>query len=204
MNKKIGNKESEEFNPYANDKLAKIPSWLKILFLKYWVAAATFFFFVIGNPFLQNEQKPNNQNALMDVYMIFLVLGLGLFQEYIIKPIIKLMRNSRDDTYYYNVVNLKGIVSLLANFLYAFIILVPMVVVLSAMASRGWIINLFGNAGEAGAIEPLTAGFIYLIFDFIYLFIKNSVIAIINEVKYRKQEAKAKELEKELLEEGSR
>lgn len=40
-------KKNEEFqkqNPYQSDKLAKIPSWIKILLLKYWAAAAAFYF----------------------------------------------------------------------------------------------------------------------------------------------------------------
>ena len=33
----------EEFDPYKVDKLSKIPSWLIILVLKYWAAAAAVF-----------------------------------------------------------------------------------------------------------------------------------------------------------------
>ena len=38
-----------EINPYEVDKLSKIPSVVKIIFLKYWAAAAAVFFMVISN-----------------------------------------------------------------------------------------------------------------------------------------------------------
>ena len=53
-------KKKEEFkgaNPYETDKLAKIPSWIKILLLKYWAAAAAFFFFGNANPLVNPDRK---------------------------------------------------------------------------------------------------------------------------------------------------
>ena len=35
--------ENMDFNPYEVDKLARVPSWIKILLLKYWAAAAACF-----------------------------------------------------------------------------------------------------------------------------------------------------------------
>ena len=35
--------ENMDINPYEMDKLSKVPSWLKILLLKYWAAAAASF-----------------------------------------------------------------------------------------------------------------------------------------------------------------
>ena len=40
--------EINELNPYEVDKLSKIPSWLVIIFIKYWAAAAAVFFMAIG------------------------------------------------------------------------------------------------------------------------------------------------------------
>ena len=74
--------KNNEFNPYATDKLAKIPSWIKILFLKYWVAAATLFFFGIGNPILMNEGETYTPDYILPLY-IFLALGLSSFILYI-------------------------------------------------------------------------------------------------------------------------
>lgn len=39
-----GKQDIKETNPYKVDKLSRIPSWLIILVLKYWAAAAAVFF----------------------------------------------------------------------------------------------------------------------------------------------------------------
>ena len=49
MRKKDKN-EVVDIDPYKVDKLSKIPSWLIILILKYWAAAAAVFFSVIAGP----------------------------------------------------------------------------------------------------------------------------------------------------------
>ena len=41
-------KDVNNINPYEMDKLSKIPSWLIIIFLKYWAAAAAVYFGLIG------------------------------------------------------------------------------------------------------------------------------------------------------------
>ena len=77
-------KKNEEFqkqNPYQSDKLAKIPSWIKILLLKYWAAAAAFYFFAVANPIAQNE----------DQYYVWVSFGLGIFLEYIVKTLVRFM-----------------------------------------------------------------------------------------------------------------
>ena len=41
-------KDVNKINPYELDKLSKIPSWLIIILLKYWAAAAAVYFGLIG------------------------------------------------------------------------------------------------------------------------------------------------------------
>ncbi len=43
-----GKQDIKETNPYKVDKLSRIPSWLIILVLKYWAAAAAVFFMAVG------------------------------------------------------------------------------------------------------------------------------------------------------------
>ncbi|MDE6584476.1 MAG: hypothetical protein K2K15_03650, partial [Anaeroplasmataceae bacterium] len=40
--------EEKDVNPYKVDKLSRIPSWIILLILKYWAAAAAVFFMAIG------------------------------------------------------------------------------------------------------------------------------------------------------------
>ena len=140
MNKK--EELNKDLNPYANDKIAKIPSWLKILLLKFWVAGATFFFFGVAN-----ELVDATAGNAADIYFVFISFGMGLMNEYITKNIVRFMKNSRDNTYYYNMVNQKGVLSLFLNILYGFVTVFPIVFIASFLASKGLVWNFFGAEG---------------------------------------------------------
>ena len=178
------NKNKNEFNPYATDKLAMIPSWIKVLFLKYWVAAATLFFFGIGNPLLITEGSQLNVSMFLPMY-IFLSLGLGLFSEYITKQFIRLMKTPSDNTFRFNMINSRGITSLLLNLLYSFVIMIPMISILVFLASHNLVFDVFSENGSKAAIEPFTGGFVYLVLDFIALSIKNLIVYLYKNHKYK-------------------
>jgi hypothetical protein len=48
MSNKKKNKDSEKLNPYFIDKLASVPAYLKIGFLKFWLAGASFLLAIYG------------------------------------------------------------------------------------------------------------------------------------------------------------
>lgn len=181
-------KKKEELNksqnPYKTDKLAKVPSWLKILLLKFWVAAATFFFFGVANELID----ATSGNAA-DLYFVFISFGMGLMNEFITKNLVRYMKNSMDNTFHYNMVNKKGTLSLFLNIGYGFITVLPIMFISSFLASKGLILNLFGAEG-LGGIEPITDGLIYIVVDFIYMVIKNGSINIYKRFKLKKDEAK--------------
>lgn len=181
-------KKKEEFkgaNPYETDKLAKIPSWIKILLLKYWAAAAAFFFFGNANPLV----NPDSANSPIQYY-IWISFGLALLLEYIVKNLVRLMRNSRDDTYKQYIINKKGVLSLFLHIIYGFVIMFPMYGTLYFLAYHHLIINLFALP-EVPAIEPITAGFVFILYDGLAVLIKNLIIKGIKKYKFYKQEKKA-------------
>lgn len=181
-------KKKEEFkgaNPYETDKFAKIPSWIKILLLKYWAAAAAFFFFGNANPLV----NPDNVNSPIQYY-IWISFGLALILEYIVKNLVRLMRNSRNDTYKLYMINRKGILSLFLHIVYGFIIMFPMYGTLYFLAYHHLIINLFALP-EVPIIEPITAGFVFIFYDAIAVLIKNLIIKGIKKYKFNRQEKKA-------------
>ena len=172
---------NKEMDPYKSDKLSKIPSWIKILLLKFWVAGATFFFFGVANPMVDAES-----DIAPDLFFIYISFGMGLFTEYITKNIVRHMKNSRDNTYYYNMINQKGILSLLLNIGYGFLTVFPIVYISGYLASKGWMINIFG--GMSTGIEPFENALMYIVVDFIFLFIKNSILNAYKKHKYKKEE----------------
>lgn len=176
--------KNNEFNPYASDKLSKIPLGIKIIFLKYWVAAAALFFFGIGNPIIIVEGQEYTIASYLPLYLC-LSLGLGIFMDFIYKPLCNLMDSPQQTTKIYNLVNRKGMSGLLLNFLYSFLIMIPMVTVLVFLAKHNINLDFLNSYGNKAAIEPFTGGFVYLGLDFIAVSIKNLIIYIYKTNKYK-------------------
>ena len=164
--------KNNEFNPYASDKLSRIPSWIKVLFLKYWVAAATFYFFGVANPLIPLSGEDFNLASTFEPYYLFLSLGLALFTEYITKNFIKFMKNDRDDTTRLNLV-------------YAFVIMIPMILILVVLASHNLVFDTLNSGGNKAAIEPFTAGFVYIALDAIAVSVKNLIIYLYKQAKFK-------------------
>ena len=180
-----------EANPYEVDKFSKIPSWIKILFLKYWAAAAAVFFFLVSNFLLdftqfEDEGKKVGSNLTIDFAVIlFICLGLTLFFTYIVRPIVRFMFNRQNNTFKFNMVNIGGLWALPINFAYMFVVsflIYPMQFVFTV--KWGINTNLFG---QAAGIDPFTYGLMFIIVDSIFLLFKNLIIMIYQRIVYKKQ-----------------
>lgn len=190
--------KNNEFNPYKNDKLSLIPTWIKVLFLKYWVAAAALFFFGIGNPLIQTPGKNFGADEALRSYLS-LSLGFALFDEYIVKSFIKLMDDGSHDIYKLNLINKKGVVSFLLNLLYGFVVMIPMITILVFLAKHNLNLDFINPRDSKAAIEPFTGGFVFLVIDLICVYVKDLINNLIKKNNYKKQADKELELEKEIL-----
>ena len=182
----------EELNPYENDKLAKIPSWIKILLLKIWAAAAAFFLF--GNAsysFLFGNLDTGNGFDIVTFY-VFIGLGLGLFSDLIVKTIVRFMYNSRNNTYKYNFVNKRGSLGFFLCLGYSYLVLIPTMVIYQVLYKYGLLFDPF-NTGEIG-YEPVQLGILFTMFDVIFICFKNLAIYLYKRQAYAKQERKAQEI----------
>ncbi|MDE5546731.1 MAG: hypothetical protein K2I88_04630 [Anaeroplasmataceae bacterium] len=192
MSKKVKEEEFVTGNkPSALDKLSKIPSWLIILLLKYWAAAAAVFFSLIGGLSIGldfSETGNDSLSVLSTDIVIIVILGLfmGLFMNYMIRPVVNMMYSRKNNTHRFNMVNIKGIVSLFANLGYHLIIsIILFFITVFVLSPNGLVLDLFGTAGNAG-IEPFTYALSYIFLDFVFLFIRNTIIDTIKRIKYNK------------------
>lgn len=193
MSKKVKEEKTiAEQKPSALDKISKVPSWLIILLLKYWAAAAAVFFSLIGGlsiglDFGQTGDDPLSVLSTDIIIIIILGLFMGLFMNYMIRPIVNLMYSRKNNTYRYNMVNVKGILSLFANLGYHLVISIVLFFITAFVLSpNGLVLDLFGTTGNAG-IEPFTYGLCYIVVDFVFLFIKNVSIDLVKRYRYHKQ-----------------
>ena len=190
MNKNV-KEDSKKQNPYQLDKLSRIPSWLIILLLKYWAAAAAVFFSVIGGVDIgfnldEVEMDPVNAFITSVQLIIFIAVFITLFINYIVRPFVRMMYNKRINTYRYNMINIKGILSFVLCFGYHIILSVILYFITILLSKYGLVLDLFGTTGGIG-IEPFTYAFCYIVVDFIFLFIKDAIWDYTIRLKYKKQ-----------------
>ena len=184
--------ENSEINPYKVDKLTKIPSWLIILILKYWAAAAAIFFMAIGGigigfDFFQgNLEDPYAAMADSIVLIIMIGLGLALVNNYIIRPFVRMMYNRRNNTYVYNMINCKGLKSFFISLAYYFTLSGIMFFVINFLSAKGWILDLFGTTGGIG-LEPFSYALYFIIVDYICLLIKYLILYMNKRIRYKRQ-----------------
>ena len=184
---------NDTINPYEVDKLSKIPSWIVILFLKYWAAAAAVFFMIIGGTDigLNFAEVDTNTSDIMQVVRIDAVIifaiafAIAILFTYAIRPIVRLMYNRRNNTFKYNMVNGKGFLPLIFNMVYMYIISFILFFVVIFLGSKGLVVNLFGEVSYG--IEPFSYGLYFIILDSFFIFIKNSIVAISQRITYKRQ-----------------
>ena len=168
-------KDVNQINPYELDKLSKIPSWLIVILLKYWAAAAAVYFGLIGGISIgldfSNWNDPTSiaeKLAQDEIVILILAFALCIVMNYIVKPIVRLMYNRRNNTYRYNMVNGKGFVFLFVTFFYTFILSIILYVITNLLSYYGLVLDLFGTTGSIG-IDPFTYALCFLAVDSIFV-----------------------------------
>lgn len=164
--KSTNNKHNQQPNPYLIDKLAKIPASVKIGFLKFWLAGASFYMTVLA--------LPQAFDWLDRLVMLALLLSLGI--EYISNTLIIWMNNDRQLTLRYlpHEINRKSIKSLGATLLYAMII-----VILFHFALILWVDVLamptIGIIISESMLDPFSFGIFFYIIDRMWLFMREKI-----------------------------
>lgn len=192
MKKKVKDISNEDINPYEVDKLSKVPSWLIILLLKYWAAAAAVFFIVIGGTDIGFDFTQGDYNdfaaVLAQSFVIVILIGLflALFSNYIVRPIVRLMYNRRNNTFRYNMINLRGFKSFLLSLVYMLTLSLVLYFITLLLSYNGLVLDFFGRSDGQG-IEPFTYGFCFVIIDSLCILIKNLILMLYERIKYKRQ-----------------
>ncbi len=193
-------KEVQDINdvdPYKVDKLSKVPSWLIVLILKYWAAAAAIYF--IGmDTFLINWSETENIQLASDVdkllygisqamlLTILFGLFLAIFSNYIVRPFVRMMYNRRNNTYRYNMINVRGFKSFLLALLYNMPLSLVITIVVVWMGYFGLVLDPFGTTGGTG-VEPFSYALVYVVIDAFCVLIKDIIVNLYERAKYKKQ-----------------
>lgn len=185
----------EEMNgqeAYKVDKLSKIPSWLIFLLLKYWAAAAAVFFSAIGGldiGFDFSKVDETDPAAIINAdiaLLVFIGMILTLIMNYIVRPIARMINSPVNNTYKYNMINCKGILSFFLSLLYYMFLSVILFLITIFLSSKKLVLDPFGTTGGQG-VEPFTYALCFIVVDFIFLVIKNLILYLHKRIKYNRE-----------------
>jgi hypothetical protein len=159
-------------DPYKIDRLAKIPTWIKALFIKYWAAGAICYFGFIGLGIYVNNQLDlialvglitgAVNDLLINNAFLYFESEKKEYHKYILLPI----RSKRVWTLFINIPY--GIIT-------TFLVFQIYVFINHLIVS---IKNLPANTITLG-VEPLLYGLFFLIVDMFFVSIKNFIVFLV-------------------------
>lgn len=164
----------EELKQYKKHSSINLPTWLKILFIKFWFAGAVCYFFLWG----LGLYVPSHLDL-----MFITALAMGFVTDILENNILRFMEETPGENDKWMMVSVKGFISLIGNVLYSFVL---MFCVYGAynLINRA-IIGVTGNTDSVPfGVEPLAFGLFYMGFDMLFLGIKVLLSKIL--VKTRK------------------
>ena len=88
-------------------------------------------------------------------------------------------------------INLKGTKSFFLNLLYAIIVIIPVVAIMSLLSAYGITLTITFEDG----IDPFSFGLVVVLVDFIYLFIKNTIMNAYKKHKFKQSNQVNKDVE---------
>lgn len=178
--KKGGSKKSKEFDPYRRNILARIPVWLKAVFIKWWFAGAVCFFIMWGI-------------GLKDLDAIVLVgVVLGVIVDVLVNPIFRMMESDKKEYNNYMMFPFpfKAFWTFFTNIIYYVVIAL---LINYCYLGVNELMNLIkGTLGEDYhiyvAVEPLLFGVFCVIADMAFIGIKDLIVYLVKRNKKNKQE----------------
>lgn len=171
------NGKEKQFDPYKTDFLAKVPVWVKALFVKFWFAGMVCFFFMFGIG-IENEDG---------ILLVGVVLGIVV--DVFVNPMLRYMETEKHeyDNYMMFPFPFKAIWTFFANIFYYLIVVVG---VNACYLGINELINYIRSTPDyiPVAVEPLLFGMLAFIVDMIFIGIKDGVVALVRHLKKSKKE----------------
>ncbi len=160
-----------EIRKYRSGGKLKIPAWLKILFVKFWFSGAVCYFFIWG---LGNYVKG------LDM-MVAVAIGMGMVTDLLVNHILRAFEPEERAFDKWMMVTVRKWWSMILNVIYAGVLLYCVIqsyVLINTM--------MYGDpekSEEILGVEPLLFGILYLVFDMLFITIKNALRKIIRDAE---------------------
>lgn len=149
--------------------LAKIPSWVKALFIKFWFNGAVCFFIFWGLGML----IPN----ILDMLIVFGVV-LGLVTDIFVNNIFRFIENYPGQNKKWMLIPKKANWTIFPNVVYSIVVLFCVFYLYNFI--NFVIIDQMGGDVMFG-VEPIAFGLLYLAVDMFFISIKNMIVSIVGD-----------------------
>lgn len=156
-------KQEKPLQPYQYDKLAKIPSFWKILLLKWWASGATFFFtFSVAGV-----------AELDKLILSWLILAIVI--EYLIQKVIYWMSNDKDKTERFLAYRFerKKVINLVCALVYSAAMIFLIYFLVENVFQTYTLDRIFFP--DAYGVGPIMFGTLYVLLDLLWISILNAI-----------------------------
>lgn len=159
-----------------------IPTWVKIIFVKFWFGGAICYFFLWGlQMYLQN----------LDL-MVALAIGLGVVTDLMINGLLKYFEPQKNAYDKWMMVTVRKWWSMVLNILYAGVLL--FFIVQTYEIVNRLITGTVPVEGEGVSVpvpvEPLLFGLLYMGYDMLFIVIKNNVVKAFRDANEKVSKSK--------------
>lgn len=163
----------EELRAYRSGPRRRMPGWAKILFVKFWFAAATCFFFIWGLG-----------GYLADLLDLLFVTGmaLGMVTDLLTNPVLRFFERTPGANSRWMMIPRKGYISFPLNILYAYLVLFMVFMLYNGINLACLWLTGRENVIFLG-VEPVLFGLFYLGFDLLFIQIKRRIAGHLQAAK---------------------
>ncbi len=156
----------KEIQKYKGGLKHRIPTWVKILFVKFWFGGAICYFFLWGlGMYLQK----------LDL-MVVISIGLGVCTDLMVNHLLRFLEPEKGDYDKWIMVTVRKFWSIFLNVLYSAVLLFFIVQTYEVVNT----LIMGGPATTAESVpvgaEPILFGLLYMGYDMLFIFIKNMVV----------------------------
>lgn len=162
----------EELRAYRSGPKIKAADWVKMLFIKFWFAAAACYFFFWGlGGFVGSE---------LDL-LVITGLALGVVTDLMTNPVLRFFEKTKGENARWMMVTRKTHSGLFLNILYAYVVLFLVYTLYNVINIA--VIQLTGAPGDQVVlgVEPILFGLFYLGFDLLLIKVKHMASGMVRD-----------------------
>ena len=161
----------EELRAYRSGPKLKVADWVKMLFIKFWFAAAVCYFFLWG--------LGGFVSSMLDLLFIT-GFALGVVTDLLANPVLRFFEKTKGENARWMMVTRKSFSGLFLNIFYGYLVLFLIYTAYSGINRA--IVGLTGAADTVPlGVEPILFGLFYLGFDLLLIKMKHVAVQIFRD-----------------------